>query len=228
MSRILFEQLAQSLATRLGPHSFERVRERFYRDWPGGEVLVLDLERHRHSDESHLKVRVGVSMTCETIARFLGGRKLSRRPKDPEFGAILGEFFHRNDDAWWLVEETPDPEWQDKLLAGRGTADEVANKIATVVASKVLPSLAPFTSDTAIRDHVLAGGNFGRWGVNPFLMAVLTAKHGPAEAFECYAERTLTRSDWSEEYYKPLIERLRRGDFFAPGFAPGEKGVPVK
>jgi hypothetical protein len=229
MSRQLLEKLAQSLATRLAPHGFERSRESFYRDQPGGEVLKIDLERHRQSDDNHLKVRVAASLTCEAIARFKGERKLSRRPKHGEFVAFLGEFLPRKIDAWWLVEEALDPEWNEKWLAGRGTVDEIADQIASVIVSEVLPAVAPLTSEVAIRDFVLAGGSFGGWGrIDPLDMAVLTAKHGPPEAFERYAERTLTKPDWPESYYRPLIERLRRGDFYAPGFAPGEKGEPKK
>lgn len=220
----LYDAFFLALSTRLAPQGFERSAGALFQDRPDGEVVKLGTQKSRHSDRAHSIVQVHVGLTCEGIARFLGERKLTRRPRKPELGAALGEFFDHRGDAWWLVEAAPDPAFHHGhgQLAGRGSPDEVAESIASIVVDRVLPALAPLTSELALRDYALAGGRIGRSVFHPMHVALLTAKHGPPEAFERYAAATLARQDSPEWYYRPLIDRLRRGDVYAKGFAPGD------
>ena len=71
---------------------------------------------------------------------------------------------------------------------------------------------------------MLAGVRVGRRPIaDDFRMAIRTARHGPSEAFECYVAALLA-DPTPARLYRAQIEHLRRGEFYAPGFAPGEKG----
>ena len=230
MTRTQFEKLTTALADELATLGFTRSRDRFWM-LNGEEYLIVRLERLRGSDEEHLLVRAYVEISCDCVARFMGAEPLRAPRTSGEFVSWMGNFFTKHAEAWWVVEDRPDPEWTRAYVVGRGDPRQVAKSIREVVKEHVLPATLRYTSGPAIRDAILATGRgpASDWWPHWLLyMAILTARFGPEDQFELYAKRTLESRSLPPEHYAPLIERLRRGDFYAPGFAPGEKGKPKK
>lgn len=228
-----YEAFLAAVATHLAPHGFDRTGHKFRRP-RRTEWLFVDLERGRNSDRDHTLLRAYVGLTSDAIARFLGYRRLSRRPSAWEITAGIGDFFvASNSEPWWLIETVEDPEWcagSSGDIVCRGDVVTVAANFAAVVIDQVLPGVERYVSDEAIRDQIRAGARHnGRLLAHHFQMAILTARFGPPDAFEHYAAEILASRSWPNRYYEPQLDRLRRGDFFAPGFAPGEKGdKPIK
>jgi hypothetical protein len=220
-------EFVAAMHQQLSPHGFEKSGAKLRRP-RGSEWLFIDFQRNRYSDRDHTSLWGWVGLTSDAIARFLGFRRLAKRPAAWEIAASFTHFLPELKRApEWLIEETPDPAWDRRThVQRRGNVLEVAEHVASVIVQRVLPEVAPFSSDEEICRLVLAGKNLcGCRLIDDFHMAILTAHFGPREAFERYAAAAIERNQWPRRF----VDQLRRGELYAPGFGPAEKGdKPIK